>query len=202
VNLDAQVVSERIAASIERFGISRFKGVAHRALQDVMAAGALGVEVFISGKVPSQRARTWRFYEGYLKKCGDIALTGVDMAYATAKLKSGVVGIKVKIMPPTTKLPDDIEVISGPFEEVTTEAKPEKSKAPKRPAKKSTRKSEEKIVGGENPSAAGTSTKKERPTTKKVPSSGKLPEKNAESPAEESAKGVDESDKIDSGNNP
>ena len=40
-----------------------------------MNAGALGVEIIISGKVPSARAKSWRFYTGYLKKCGDVALS-------------------------------------------------------------------------------------------------------------------------------
>jgi len=108
IGLDASIIAEMIVNSMERFGSRRFKGVGHRALQDVMNAGALGVEILISGKVPSQRSRTWRFYQGYLKKCGDVAITGVDIAYKKAVLKSGVVGVKVSIMPPTTKLPDQI----------------------------------------------------------------------------------------------
>jgi small subunit ribosomal protein S3 len=111
INLDSQVVAERIASALERFGSTRFKGVGHKVMTDVMGAGALGIEIVISGKIPSARARSWRFYSGYLKKCGDIALTGVDSAYARAELKSGTVGIKVKIMPPDIKLPDKIELI-------------------------------------------------------------------------------------------
>jgi small subunit ribosomal protein S3 len=111
INLDANIVAERIASSLERFGISKFKGVGHKVMADVMGAGALGIEIIISGKVPSSRARRWRFYQGYLKKCGDIALTGVDTSYSSAKLKSGVVGIQVRIMPPETKLPDHIELL-------------------------------------------------------------------------------------------
>lgn len=117
-NLDAQIVAERIALSLERFGSARFKGIAHKALQDVMNTGALGIEIHISGKVPSQRAKSWRFYQGYLKKCGDIALSGVNKAYATAKLKSGVIGIKISIMPSTTILPDDIVVSDVPLTQV------------------------------------------------------------------------------------
>jgi len=110
-NLDAQIVAERIANSLERFGLSKFKGIGHRTMEDVMNAGALGIEIIISGKIPSARARRWRFYQGYLKKCGDIALTGVKKAYAAAQLKTGTIGIQVKIMPPETKLPDEINII-------------------------------------------------------------------------------------------
>ncbi|RLE42897.1 30S ribosomal protein S3, partial [Candidatus Woesearchaeota archaeon] len=89
--LDPHIVAERIANTLERFGITRFKAVGHRAVQDVMNAGAIGVEITISGKVPSSRAKTWRFYAGYLKKCGDVAIEGVKKAYAIARLKPGVV---------------------------------------------------------------------------------------------------------------
>ncbi len=78
VNLDAQIVAERIASSLERFGITKFKGVGHKVMKDVMGAGARGIEIMISGKVPSSRAKRWRFYQGYLKKCGDISLNWIS----------------------------------------------------------------------------------------------------------------------------
>ena len=109
-NLDAQIVAERIASTRERFGLNRFKGIGHRTLSDVMSAGALGVEITISGKVPSQRAKTWRFYDGYLKKCGDIAIEGMLHANAQAQMKRGTVGITVSILPPWVRLPDDLKV--------------------------------------------------------------------------------------------
>lgn len=109
-NLDAQIVAENIASALERYGSQRFKGVGHKVMTDVIAAGGLGIEVLISGKIPAARAKTWRFYMGYLKKCGDIAVSGVNHAYAIARLKSGIVGIQVAIMPPTTKLPYHIEM--------------------------------------------------------------------------------------------
>jgi small subunit ribosomal protein S3 len=147
LNLDAQIVAERIASSLERFGPTRFKGVGHKVMQDVMDAGALGVEILIAGKIPSARARNWRFYSGYLKKCGDIALSGVRTAYANAELKSGVVGIQVKIMPPETKLPDRITLIKEKeevIEEVKGEAeKIKEAKEEKAEEKKETDKKEE-----------------------------------------------------------
>lgn len=109
-NLDAQIVAERIASTLERFGIQKFKAIGHKTMTDVMGSGALGIEILISGKVPSQRAKTWRFYQGYLKKCGNIAQEGVARAQAVAVLKTGEIGIQVAIMGPDIKLPDDIEV--------------------------------------------------------------------------------------------
>jgi len=118
VNLDANIVAERITSALERFGAEKFKAIGHRTMQDVMNAGALGVEIIVSGKIPSSRAKSWRFYSGYLKKCGDIAITGVDKAKVQAKLKTGVVGVKVSIMPPDTELPDKIELIKEKDEKI------------------------------------------------------------------------------------
>ena len=145
-NLDAQIVAERIAASLERYGSQRFKGIAHKVMMDVMGAGALGIEIVISGKVPSTRAKSWRFYQGYLKKCGDIALTGVNRANSTAKLKSGVIGVKVSIMPSTTKLPDDMKLKeASEIEQKPAEEKIERKTEKKKPRKKA-EKSEKKEV--------------------------------------------------------
>lgn len=127
MNLDAQIIAERIANSLERFGSTRFKGIGHKVMEDVMNSGALGVEILISGKIPSARAKTWRFYQGYLKKCGDIAQVDVGKAYANANLKSGVVGIQVRLMPPTVKLPDNIKLIEEK-KEVIEEVKGEGEK--------------------------------------------------------------------------
>lgn len=107
-SLDATVVAESIVSQLERFGTQRFKGIGHKTMDQVMKAGALGVEILISGRIPSSRAKTWRFAEGYMKKCGDLAITGVDTAKDFASLKVGIVGIQVRIMPSTTKLPDQI----------------------------------------------------------------------------------------------
>jgi small subunit ribosomal protein S3 len=112
--LNAQIVADKIATSLERFGLSKFKGIGHKSLTDTMGAGAKGIEIIISGKIPSSRAKRWRFYQGYLKKSGDIAVTGIKKAYVQAKLKTGIVGVQVRIMPPDLTLPDTVT----PLEEV------------------------------------------------------------------------------------
>jgi small subunit ribosomal protein S3 len=133
-NLDAQIVAERIASTIERFGINKFKAIGHKTMMDVMGAGALGIEVIISGKVPSQRAKSWRFYSGYLKKCGNISTEGVKRAQAVAIMKTGEIGIQVAIMTPDVKLPDDIEV--GKIEEKKEAPKEEKTEKKTKKAEK------------------------------------------------------------------
>ncbi|MBN2881665.1 30S ribosomal protein S3 [Candidatus Woesearchaeota archaeon] len=111
IYLNAIIVSNTIASSLEKFGSQRFKGVAHTAMQHVLEAGAKGVEILVAGKVPSARARVWRFYQGYLKKSGDAAVTQVDIAYSRAELKTGTVGIKVSIMPGDAVLPDAVDFL-------------------------------------------------------------------------------------------
>jgi small subunit ribosomal protein S3 len=143
INLDASIVAERIVDPLEKFGTARFKGIAHKVMQDVIDAGAMGVEIIISGKIPSSRSKSWRFYSGYLKKCGDIALTGVDKSYTKANLKTGTIGVKVRIMPPTTKLPDKIEIKSEK-EEIVEEVEPEKPAKKDAKAKKKKTKKKEK----------------------------------------------------------
>ncbi|MBI4451726.1 30S ribosomal protein S3 [Candidatus Woesearchaeota archaeon] len=108
-NLDAQIVAERIASTMERFGLQKFKAIGHKTMQDCMDSGALGIEIGISGKVPSSRAKSWRFWRGYMKKCGDVA-RGVRRAQASAQLKTGTIGIKVAIMPPDIELMDHIKL--------------------------------------------------------------------------------------------
>jgi len=105
--LDAQLVSDSIANNLERKGSLKFKLIAYRTLRDIMNAGALGAELVLSGKLPSDRARRWRFSQGYLKKTGDPAKV-VNRAMTQARTLSGVVGVKVSILPPDAHIHDRI----------------------------------------------------------------------------------------------
>ena len=64
---DAQIIADEIALGLERFGPLKFKVIAYKNLQKIMVAGALGVEIRLSGKLPGARAKTWRFAQVYLK---------------------------------------------------------------------------------------------------------------------------------------
>lgn len=142
-NLDASYMADKIVSTLERFGSKRFKSIGYRSLQEIMDGGAIGAEVVISGKVPSARARSWRFKAGYIKKSGDIAQNKVQKQCAQANLKSGIVGVKVLIMTPDIVLPDKItfKTIVKPeekrkVEEPKAEIKPEKTKKEVEPKKK------------------------------------------------------------------
>jgi small subunit ribosomal protein S3 len=109
--LDSQLVADEIAILLERRGSLKFKVIAYKMLQDIMRAGALGTEIVLSGKLPSDRAKTWRFSQGYLKKTGEPSKV-VDRAQAQATTISGVVGIEVSILPPDAHIHDKIIVDS------------------------------------------------------------------------------------------
>ncbi len=106
---DAQLVADEIALTLERFGAMKYKAASYRVLGKIKNSGALGAELRISGKLPSDRARSWRFHFGYLKKTGDAAKV-VDRAESVAKTKKGIVGIKVAILAPNIKMCDQITV--------------------------------------------------------------------------------------------
>lgn len=151
--LDANIVADRIVNFLERFGSARFKSISHKIMENVLNAGALGVEIIISGKIPGARAKSWRFYQGYLKKCGDVAISEVRKSQKSALLKSGIIGIKVAIMPPGLQLPDDIEIlpemeqvfeeIKEPAEKESAEKKVTKKKATKKKKKEKQEKKQE-----------------------------------------------------------
>ncbi len=137
-SLDAHIVAEKIVDALEKFGSGKFKAIGHKIMAEVMKAGALGIEIVVSGKVPSARAKSWRFYSGYLKKCGDI-VGSIRKVNAQAKLKTGIIGVKVSIMPPDIKLPDDVKLVEGAevkAEEPKDETKGEIKEKPKRRRKK------------------------------------------------------------------
>lgn len=146
--LDVQFVADRIVSTFERFGSKSFKSIGYKTLQNIMDAGAIGAEIVISGKVPSARAKSWRFSAGYLKKSGDISESKVKKVWTAANLKSGTIGIKVRIMTPDIQLPDKVEIRKEEIkvEEVEEEPKEEteKEKKEKEAKKVETTKKEEK----------------------------------------------------------
>jgi len=107
-DLDAKIVAWRIGKLLER-GFY-FKSVAMRTMEQVIRAGARGVEIRITGKVPSDRARSWSFRQGYVRHCGETAKRDVLYGKYTAMLRSGMLGIKVRIMPPNVVFPDEVKL--------------------------------------------------------------------------------------------
>ena len=185
--LQATVVSRKIASDLERYGPSRFKAIGHKALQDAMNAGALGVEVRIGGRgVPGQKAKSWLFSAGLMKKCGNTA-TEVDFSIARADLRSGTVGIQVRIMHPDINLPDKVTIMEPKVEvkpEVKAEIKPETA-APKVEIKKEEKKEEQpKVESKKKEEEQKKVSAIEKTPLKKKSNIEPSPEKTAEQKAE------------------
>ncbi|MBT4135753.1 30S ribosomal protein S3 [archaeon] len=135
---DAQLVADEIAMALERIGNIRFKVIAYRKLQEIMNAGALGCELRLTGKLPSERAKSWRFVDGYLKKAGEPSKE-IDRAQATGLTKTGIIGIKVAIMSPDAKIYDRIDIndeVKARINQIPDEVEEEPAKKKKKTRKK------------------------------------------------------------------
>ena len=153
-NLDPKSVAERIVSSFERFGPKRFKSMGYRTLQEIIDAGAIGAEIVISGRgVPSSRAKTWRFIAGHLKKSGNVSENLIKRGLSVARLKSGSVGVKVSILTPDIKLPDDIRFIEKK-EEIKEDKEKTEQEEVKKDAIKKVKKKDKKEENEKTPAKA------------------------------------------------
>ncbi len=107
--LNPHIMAQKLALALERGW--HFRRAGHSTVLRIMEAGAKGCQVTIAGKLTGERHRTVRFKAGHVKYCGEPKLQFMWRAYATAMKKSGMMGIKVEIMDPNAKLPDEIDVI-------------------------------------------------------------------------------------------
>ncbi|MFQ6068100.1 MAG: 30S ribosomal protein S3 [Candidatus Bathyarchaeia archaeon] len=119
--LNAYVIASRTASALRR-GV-HYRRAGYWALNQVMDAGALGVEIIISGKLRGQRAKYEKFRAGYLPKSGEPPLEYMRKAEFHVQLKPGIFGVKVRIMPPEAEFPDRITIIPPKEKEETAEAK-------------------------------------------------------------------------------
>ena len=107
--LNPLIMAAKVANALERGWNYRRAG--NSMLQRIMDAGARGCQITIAGKLTGLRHRTEKFLSGHIKFCGETALELMDVGIAQAKLKPGTIGVKVAIMKPDAKLPDEIEVV-------------------------------------------------------------------------------------------
>ena len=133
---NAKVIANRVASALER-GV-HFRRAGFWALNQVMEAGALGCEIVISGKLTTERARFEKFRAGHYPIVGEPALVAMKTAEAHVQLKPGMIGVRVKIMPPDAYFPDKVKIIEPkPVEEapiVVTQQAPTLAPAQAAPA--------------------------------------------------------------------
>jgi small subunit ribosomal protein S3 len=106
--LNAYVVASRIASALKR-GV-HYRRAGFWGLTQTMEAGALGAEIIISGKLRTDRARYEKFKTGYLPKSGDPPRKYMRKAELHVQTKPGILGVKVRLIPPDAQFPDQVKV--------------------------------------------------------------------------------------------
>jgi len=138
--LNPLIMASKVANALERGWNYRRAG--NSMLQRIMDAGARGCQITIAGKLTGLRHRTEKFVSGHIKFCGETALELMDVGISQAKLKPGTIGVKVAIMKPDAKLPDEIEVAKPEVPVTETE---EKEEAPEEESENAEEVIEEKV---------------------------------------------------------
>ena len=138
--LNPLIMASKVANALERGWNYRRAG--NSMLQRIMDAGARGCQITIAGKLTGLRHRTEKFVSGHIKFCGETALELMDVGISQAKLKPGTIGVKVAIMKPDAKLPDEIEVAKPEVSVTETE---EKEEAPEEESENAEEVIEEKV---------------------------------------------------------
>lgn len=119
-NLDSKIVAKQIKSSLER-GYN-YKKIGNLSLKKIMEAGAVGVEIVISGKLGGSKGRIGKFNAGYLKHCGNSAEELVDYGFEEAITRPGKIGIKVKIMKEIRDIAGKVIKSSGKKDKVEEKA--------------------------------------------------------------------------------
>jgi len=111
--LNPNIMANRIAQLIERG--TAFRRAAMWSLNTIMNAGALGVEVVISGKLRTERAHFEKHTIGVVPKSGDMAGHIVTTGISQVLTKMGLMGIQLRIASKAA-VPQEFELKNGSAE--------------------------------------------------------------------------------------
>lgn len=149
---NAQIMADKLASALERGW--HFRRAGHSTVRRIMESGARGCQVTISGKLTGRRHRTEKFKKGHIKHCGEPKFIWMKEGFSIAKVKLGVIGVKVIIMESDAELPDEIHIIppkeAEAVEEVVEEAAPAEESAPE-PAEGEAKEVVEEVAETEEP---------------------------------------------------
>jgi small subunit ribosomal protein S3 len=106
--LNPYIMASRIAQSVGRG--TAFRRATLFVLNNIMAAGAMGCEIGIAGKLRSERAHFEKYKAGVVPKSGNTAKAIVREATTDVLMKMGLYGIKVKIAVKDA-IPQEFELI-------------------------------------------------------------------------------------------
>jgi len=93
--LSPNVMCNRMAAHIERG--TAFRRATMWTMNQIMEAGAMGVQITISGKLRGDRSAFEKHTQGILPRAGNYAKNIVSEDIVHVKTKMGLIGIKVRI---------------------------------------------------------------------------------------------------------
>ena len=110
--LNARIMAARIAQIASRG--TAFRRAAQWSVNNIMNAGAAGVEISVAGKLRSDRSHGEKYRAGIVPKSGDTADRSVSEATTDVLMKLGLYGIKVKIalkdaLPPEFQMKEDVQ---------------------------------------------------------------------------------------------
>ena len=195
--VNAQIMADKLASALERGW--HFRRAGHSTVRRIMESGARGCQVTISGKLTGRRHRTEKFKQGHIKHCGEPKFIWMKEGFSVAKVKLGVIGVKVLIMQSDAKLPDEIDIIPPSVEEVAeapseevTEGKEEAEEEPVAEDEKAEPEDPDKEPKKEEPKKKETPPKEEEPKKKETPPKEEEPKKKETPPKEEEPKKEDE----------
>jgi len=122
--LNPNIMANRIAQLIERG--TAFRRASLWTINTIMGAGAMGVEITISGKLRGERAHFEKHSAGTIPKSGKIAEEVVRSSTNSILTKMGLVGIKLKIsLKEETHLDFDLSLEAQPKVETQTDSESE-----------------------------------------------------------------------------
>jgi small subunit ribosomal protein S3 len=116
--LNPKIMCNRIAQLIERG--TAFRRAALWTVNTIKNAGALGVEVTISGKLRSERAHFEKHSAGVIPKSGNMADRVVKEGITHVLTKMGIMGIRLKIAIKGA-VPPEFELVSNFNESLSVE---------------------------------------------------------------------------------
>lgn len=122
--LNPHIMANRIAQLIERG--TAFRRASLWTINTIMGAGAMGVEITISGKLRGERAHFEKHSAGTIPKSGKVAEEVVRSSTNSILTKMGLVGIKLKIsLKEETHLDFDFSPEAQPRVETQTDSESE-----------------------------------------------------------------------------
>ena len=125
VELSPSVMCNRMAAHIERG--TAFRRATMWTMKQIMEAGAMGVQITISGKLRGDRSAFEKHTQGILPRAGNYAKNLVSEDIVHTKTPMGLIGIKIRIAL-KEKIVPEFELLKHVKDDISNENKKSEQK--------------------------------------------------------------------------